>query len=545
MDTTRGTIRKEDRVEAEKQLAQRASVVKQGGGPDYQFIRKTATTILAEKSKDLRVAGYLCYALWQLETFPGMAEGLAAIEILVKEFWDGLYPGKNRLAARKGALEFLATKLDENLSSAQVREVDRAPLAHAQAALKILREEFQEKMPENPPSLLGLAQAVDKCLNKISRPVMKPVGAPEAVTSPPSHAASEGPKTAPLSRGEFRSLKDATTLVWQAARFMRELNPRSATPYRLVRSVSWDLILDLPPHEDGKTGFEAPPAQDRSVLTGLREGKSWNKLLEECEENLSQMGFHVWLDMQRFAVEALDGLGPDFAAVRAAVIAEVSILLRRLPKLPTLAFQDGTRFADPATAAWIEETIIPRQSSAGQQMPGPAMANGELEAQLEEAKQLFAAGDLAGAVDVLATPHADTSHKARFRRKLAMASFCMRGGQPTIARPLLEELEQDIDRFSIHEWEPWLALEAWTALNKCYETLAAGPTTPAKQALQQRGEHLFERICRLDTSFALASAGVMPASKRPAVRVTQVQQPSNGGDNGTHVNKESTTHPPS
>jgi hypothetical protein len=126
-----------------------------------------------------------------------------------------------------------------------------------------------------------------------------------------------------------------------------------------------------------------------------------------------------------------------------------------------------------------------------------------------------------------------------------MASFCMRGGQPTIARPLLEELEQDIDRFSIHEWEPWLALEAWTALNKCYETLAAGPTTPAKQALQQRGEHLFERICRLDTSFALASAGVMPASKRPAVSVTQVQQPSNGGDNGTHVHKESTTHPPS
>ncbi len=121
MDSTRETVRKADRVDAEKQLNQRASVVKQGGGPDYPFIRQASTAVLSEKSKDLRIAGYLCYALWKLDSFAGLAEGLAAIEILFQEFWEGFYPGKNRLAARKGALDFLAAKLDENIAYVQVK----------------------------------------------------------------------------------------------------------------------------------------------------------------------------------------------------------------------------------------------------------------------------------------------------------------------------------------------------------------------------------------------------------------------------------------
>lgn len=549
MDATRDTVRKSDRIEAEKQLSQRESVMKQSSGPDYQRIRQTAAAILAEKSKDIRIASYLCYALWQLEKFNGLAEGLSAIEILLREFWEGLYPGKNRLAARKGALDFLAARLDENVAYVQVREADRSPLERAQTTLKNLQEQFHEKMPENPPSLIGLLQAVEKCLNKVPRPVSAPKQAveaqavaagPQAVPINPS--ASEGPMSLPTPQGELRTIPDAMSLVKQAARFMREQNPRVATPYRLARSVQWDPLVNLPPNENGKTRFQSPPAQDRSALASLRESKNWARLLEECEGYLNRVGFHVWLDMQRFTVEALDGLGTEFSPARNAVIAELSLLLQRVPRLPSLTFSDGTLFADPVTTAWIDETLSTTRGSAGPQGPGPAAAYGELEALLEKAKHVFSAGDLAGAIALLSTPQADASRKGLFRRKLAMANFCMRGGQPAIARPLLEELEQDIERFSIHEWEPRLALEAWTTLNKCYETLAAGPATPAKQALQQRGEKVFERICRLDVTFALASAGIRPVGKHatPPPAADQTMQATNGGANGTNGTKETT-----
>lgn len=549
MDTTRQAVRKEDRIERERQLSERASVVKQSGGPNYQFIRQSAATILAEKSKDIRIASYLCFSLWRLESFAGLAEGLAAIEILFREFWDGFYPGINRLAARKGALDFLAAKLDENVAYAQVQAADRSPLERTLATVKSLQEVFREKMPENSPSLLGLMQAVEKCLKKVPLPAAMPKPAAEVRpvaqetrAASPTSPTNEAPRVT-SSPGELRSLPDAMNLVRQAARFMRDQNPQSATPYRLVRSLQWDQLVNLPPNENGKTRFQAPPAEDRSALASMRENKDWARLLDECEGNLNRMGFHVWLDMQRFTVEALGGLGPEFLTARTAVIEELSWLLQRVPKLPTLSFSDGTRIADPATAAWIDETVVAARGPAEPRIPGAAVADGELEAQLEKAKQIFGTGDLAGAVELLSSPQTDTSRKALFRRKLAMANFCMRGGQPAIARPLLEGLEQDIERFSIHEWEPRLALEAWTALNRCYETLAAGPTTPAKEALQQHGEKVFERICRLDITFALATAGVKPAAKPTtlAPATGQAVQATNGSD-GT---KETTTHPQS
>ncbi len=237
--------------------------------------------------------------------------------------------------------------------------------------------------------------------------------------------------------------------------------------------------------------------------------------------SLGQPAFHLWLDMQRLTVEALDGLGAEFSAVRIAVISELALLVQRVPKLPSLSFTDGTPFADAATAVrgLMRSLLVGGGLSSGRTLQGPPSAGNRMASltrSLRRQSKSSNTGDLAGAIAILASPQADSSRKSLFRRKLSMAGFCMRGGQPGIARPLLEELEQDIERFSIHEWEPSLALEAWTTLNRCYETLAAGPVTPAKQAIQQRGERVFERICRLDIAYALASAGVKPAGKRPA-----------------------------
>jgi type VI secretion system protein VasJ len=533
-------------------------VVKQSAGPDYQLIRQTASRVLSEKSKDIRVASYLCFALWQQESFAGLAEGLSAIEILVRDFWEGLFPGKNRPGARKGALEFLTAKLDDSVAYAQVREADRTPLERARDTLKGLQQQFSEKMPESPPSLLGLSQAVEKCLNRVPKPAS---AAPPAAASPAgqlqSRPAGEPGPAGAAPQGDLRTAQDATALVKQAAKFFRDQNPKSPTSYRLLRSLRWDPILALPPHENGKTKLEAPPVQRRNFLAGLRESKNWSALLEECEVSLGQPAFHLWLDMQHFTVIALEALGPDYSAVRAAVMSELALLVQRVPKLTSLSFADGTRFADPATSAWIDDTVLSAAGSVGPTVPASILTamDAELEKQLAGAKQIFDTGNLAGAISMLAAPRAESSRKSRFRRKLAIATFCMRGGQPAIARPLFEELEQDIERFSIHEWEPSLALETWTALYRCYEVLATSPATPNKQIIVQRGENVFERICRLDIGYALASAGVKSTGKRPEPTQAAGQdegkqpvgtaQPADRTDNVSVAKQEPITHPQS
>lgn len=63
----------------------------QGASADWREVQGLAESLLA-RSKDLRVAVYLCRALLHNEGFVGGVKGLALIEALLETFWDGLHP---------------------------------------------------------------------------------------------------------------------------------------------------------------------------------------------------------------------------------------------------------------------------------------------------------------------------------------------------------------------------------------------------------------------------------------------------------------------
>jgi type VI secretion system protein VasJ len=218
------------------------------------------------------------------------------------------------------------------------------------------------------------------------------------------------------------------------------------------------------------------------------------------------------------SVTAFDALGGEFLNARNALVAELAALLQRIPKLTSLSFSDGTRFADPATGDWIEGVVMPLAAGeSGGAVSGASFSDDGFEIHFNEAKKMLDAGDLAGAIALLqAGANNDTSRKSAFRRKLAIATLCMRGNQPAIARPLLESLNEEVDRFSIAEWEPPLALDVLKHLHSCYQSLAGGTSAPNKQGLQQLADKVFEKICRLDVGYALASTGTKP-KQRPKI----------------------------
>lgn len=63
----------------------------QGANADWREVQRLAEGLLA-RSKDLRVAVYLCRALLHNEGFAGGVTGLALVEGLLETFWDGLHP---------------------------------------------------------------------------------------------------------------------------------------------------------------------------------------------------------------------------------------------------------------------------------------------------------------------------------------------------------------------------------------------------------------------------------------------------------------------
>ena len=518
-------LREQDKLRDKRDASDAKGFVSDAGGVNYYMIIEVATTILSEKSKDLRVASYLSLALWRTQSYKGLVEGLSAVQALIRIFWDGLYPAKARLAARRGAIDFLIQRLSDGLEGSPVSADDRESLERAKVVVSELNSDLAGKFTENPPSLLGLAKFVEQLLAKVPKPA--PVIKTAAQGSTTTQAASGTDAISSIPAGDLRTPQEATDVVKKVAAFLRGQNRRSATPYRLLRSIRWDGIAMEPGNDSGKTKMDPPPLQRRTYLKGLSDSGQWEKLLDECETSFPQPFFYFWLDMQRYTVAALNGLGTEYQSARTAVLMDLAVLIQRVPKLQDLVFGDGTRFVEPATRDWIAETVLPVLGSEGGGGGGSSsVGEGDLAVRVNEAKAILDKGDLAGALAFLQNGSVlDTSRKIRFQRQLNMAMLCMRGNQPAIARPILEDLSLEIEKYSIHEWEPALALEAWKNLHKCYQYLAAAPASTDKKTFQQSADQVFEKICRVDVGYALAASGVKPKT-RPASSESSTAPPS-------------------
>jgi hypothetical protein len=53
-------------------------------------------------------------------------------------------------------------------------------------------------------------------------------------------------------------------------------------------------------------------------------------------------------------------------------------------------------------------------------------------------------------------------------------------------------------------------------LYECYGSLTAGAPPAGKAGLQEHADRVFEKMCRLDLSYALAATGTKPKTKLPA-----------------------------
>ena len=92
---------------------------------------------------------------------------------------------------------------------------------------------------------------------------------------------------------------------------------------------------------------------------------------------------------------------------------------------------------------------------------------------------------------------AETSGRDRFQRKLLLAEVCLASKRDRLARSILEELAEQIDKFQLESWESTeLISSVWTRLYRLYKQ--GGDTSDL-----DRASKLYGRLCRLDPWQAL------------------------------------------
>lgn len=488
-----------------------------GGEADYETIVELSRTILTEKSKDLRAGGYLVVGEAWSNGAASMAEALQGVRLLIETHWEDLYPAKQRMRGRGSALQFISDRLSDWISSTDFEQADRAPLVAAQEALQDIQEFGLEEMGEHAPSLSGLLNDFEDLIDNLPEP--EPESEPSADSTDEADAEARAAQDArssassPSAPTELGSESDATMAVTRAAAFLREQDLTDPIPYRLLRSIQWDVLRDPPPNDGGETRLDPPREQRRTYLSGLLDDGEYETLVREGESSFQGDTFFLWLDLQRLIASALDALGAPYEAAHEAVMVDVARLVHRLPVLPSLSYSDGTPFASPLTVDWIETKVQPLLGDEGEGSTTASDDELPVTEQYEEARQRLGGGALDEALALMREGASeDASGKESFHRRLYVAQLCMKGEQPAVARSLLDELHAAIERHALDTWNPALALEVWTTRCRCYDTLAQDAPAEKAEALLAEANTSFEHVCRMDATKALELRKGRPGS---------------------------------
>ncbi len=458
---------------------------------DWARVVELATGILESRSKDVAAATYLTSGLFELEGYAGLAAGLTVLADLHDTFGDALFPRRPR--GRANALTWLAERLEAALERKAALGGDAEAAATCLEQLHRLDGLAGDLYGDNAPALGPARRALEGMVRSLEADAKRKEKPKAAAASSAATAAAPSSMSTPA---------EVLKALAAAAPMLKAADATDPLAHLLPRLAAWGGLAQVPPNEAGKTRVPAPQGATRQALTGLLEQGDWPGLVAACEQRLAVEP--LWLDPQRWAVQALRRLGDGYAAAAAAVVAGVRILLTRLPGFHLLTFADGTPFADGETRMWIDTEVL----AAG----GPAAGGGEgggdaspWEEAEQEARATAAGGDLKGGLALLQDgERAAASDHDRFHWRLATARLCNAAGRTDLAIPLLEALDEEVQARDLAAWAPELARAVLATLVEARKGAEKRRPTPEEV---QRLEILQARLCRLDVVAALDLEG--------------------------------------
>ena len=162
-----------------------------------------------------------------------------------------------------------------------------------------------------------------------------------------------------------------------------------------------------------------------------------------------------------------------------------------------------------------EPDPVPQEAPGGNDLEVPEMNNpvtvrfplsltelsasaGAMGSSWEDAEALVRSGQVdKGLARMVQLSSRETTGRNRFQRRLLLAEACLASRRQRLARSILEELAEQIDKLQLEAWESSeLISSVWTRLYKLYKQ--GGDSED-----QEKAQKLYERLCRLDPWQAL------------------------------------------
>ncbi len=476
----------------------KASSLHAAGTVDWEAVREGSERLLTSQTKDLRIAAWLTWGLYQRDSFLGLHAGLVMLSFLCRDHWKDIHPRKDR--TRTAAITWLVPRMEQVLAD-HVPMGEQLPLFE-QIALELrgLESCLATQLGAQAPLILPLCRRLEEMVKRAgaAHPQPSPVGA--AIAQVKQVAAQVFAATVPVEHEKdahksLRSLQDQGRPLcsWWLKQKATDLKP-----LRLARTLLWLSIDTLPERNTEQiTTLRGIPADKLASYHERFAQGLYADLLADLEASIARAPF--WLDGQRLAWECLSELDAE-QAMREVEI-QLALFLQRMPGLDELRFHDGVPFADAETRAWISARVMPHVQPT--QSPSELASNqsGSMpawEEALQDVLPHLRKDGLKSAVQKLKLGlNQARGGRERFFWQLTLARLCFQAKKYDLAKTQLESLDHSLQVSGLGDWEPDLALEVLRLLHSCCELL------PQNHAVRESKDEIYRRLCHLDLEVVL------------------------------------------
>ncbi len=420
----------------------------------WEKVEREALKILSDRSKDLKVLGFLMLSLQR----GGNGERFALSLYLLHQVLDGWwcqawpYPGDKGKRARR----MMFTQIVQRTGKSVQALVFESSLGDGRGYCLTLIEKLTERaqaleLPDEP--LLDLKRSVGKlpAASEASPATSAPSSAPQATSAgsePAASAPSSSPAQASLGALTLDPANERATRqsLLKVADLLTSSEPANALGYQMRRYAIWQSITSVPPTRDGQRTDLAAVSADR--VADYREALEKTpdmELWQRIEQSLSVSPF--WLDGHWLSARVAVALGHDACAE--AIRNSLKDFVERLPSLADLTFNDGTAFLSETAAEWLWSAPPGAKAGGGSASPW--------EQAYDKARELISQKGLAAAMQLMDDGLADTREpRSRFYWRLANTRLLRDAGLKTLATQHIQDLRAQIQDVALDDWEPAL-----------------------------------------------------------------------------------------
>ncbi len=469
---------------------------------DYQLVIDEAISILTTEAKDLRVAGYLILGLSYLDGIKGLVIGLQVYVQLLESYFENSYPQK--ISAKVTAITWLNNnKLLFYLQSKE-NEIEPHQLTESKELVAKLNVLVKTGLAEQEdiiiPEFTILNSWLDKFLKleKVKEDEVKKKEQAKLKSSAPAAAPSNSGTASPLggtSLGTIESDRDVSSAVNALAKHLLS-GEKYIQAIGLSRAIHWSLA-SLPVNENGKTRLPAPRTTGINTIKQLIAKGDNKAALVQCETMMFEPGCNFLLDLQFMAYTAAKSMQREDVSKYIAL--QTVTLLQRLAGIEGLKYNDDTPFAQADTSIWIDEINSMGGGGSSLQLE----LDEALDSTIEQARDVAKSKNLQEGLAVFSKYNA-YSDKQRFKMKLHMAIMCMEDNRPELALPVLDDLHEKAEQYSLAMWDSTLHILLLKNMQNAIRGLIVTSSDEDKILYEARLVTISNQICKTDIQQALS-----------------------------------------